>query len=619
MKPRTKLAVGLLIVLLAAAGWLGWSAARAANHGRQAWAALNRLQAATESPSLEAVPALRADLAELEAHLRNTRQAARPFLWLAPRLGWLPRYGADVAATPALLDMGIELVTAGREVVDALMPAAAAVAAGSGLDRLTELAPALKAASPQLAAAETHLTAAETSRAAIAGPLDPRLAAQLGRLDRLLPMARMGLALAQLAPGLLGGDGPRSYLILAQNNHELRATGGFISGAGYVTLDGGRIIELKVADSYAADNWSQPHPAPPLPLIEQMGVQLWLVRDANWSPDFGEASEVARALYAQDQGVLTHGALALDLEATRLLVGALGPLQVEGIDEPITAANTIAWMKRAWQSPTATEQSIESGQSREWYLSRKDFMGELIGAAFARLESGAELDALALGQTALKLLGERHLQISVDDPAAAALLARQGWDGGLRPPPGGDFLAVVDSNVGFNKVNAVVKPALAYRVAPGDGGLEATLVITYTHTAPAGSEPICDRSPRYGDSYDEMTRRCYWNYLRVYVPGDSELVAAEGFKKISTEPGMRGTTVFAGDFVVPPGEVYAVTLRYRLPADLPAAPYRLFVRKQAGTLATPLTVEAPGCRWEGDLREDREVVCDGETGRQVDR
>jgi len=340
-----------------------------------------------------------------------------------------------------------------------------------------------------------------------------------------------------------------------------------------------------------------------------MGLQLWTVRDANWSPDFVEASEVARALYAQDQGVFTDGAIAFDLEAARLLVGALGPLQVEGIEEPITAANTIRWMKEAWQSPTATEESIASPQRREWFRSRKDFMGELLAAALARLQGAADLDALAVGQTVLTLLDRRHIQISADDPEVAALLAQRGWDGGLRPPPDSDFLAVIDSNVGFNKVNAVVKPALAYRVEAGGAGLEATLVISYTHTAPAGSEPVCERSPRYGDSYDEMTRRCYWNYLRVYTPGGSELLAAEGFKKITAEPGERGTTVFAGDFVAQPGVVYTVSIRYRLPADLPAAPYRLFVRKQGGTVAIPLAVEAMGCRWQTDLLVDRALVC----------
>ena len=111
---------------------------------------------------------------------------------------------------------------------------------------------------------------------------------------------------------------------------------------------------------------------------------------------------------------------------------------------------------------------------------------------------------------------------------------------------------MVDSNVGFNKVNAAVQQAIAYRVEPVSGGLDATLTLTYTHTAPAGAEPICDRTPRYGDSYDALINRCYWDYVRVYAPGNSELLAADGLNQSSTEQGERGTTVFSGSFSLPP-------------------------------------------------------------------
>jgi hypothetical protein len=335
------------------------------------------------------------------------------------------------------------------------------------------------------------------------------------------------------------------------------------------------------------------------------------LRDSNWSPDFPESSDVARALFAQDRGVATDGTIALDLEAVRLLVAALGPLQVPGVDQPVTGANVLDWMKRSWAAPQSTSGTVEEAATSDWWLKRKDFMGELMTAALAKLQGGGDLNASALAQAAVTMLEGRHLQVAVDDPALAKVLATQGWDGSLRPPANGDFLAVVDSNVGFNKANAAVTEALSYRVEPAQDSLEATLTLTYTHTAPAGSEPICDRAPRYGDSYDALINRCYWDYLRVYAPGGGELLAADGLNRPASEQGEHGTTVFTGSFSLRPGDQHVVTLRYRLPADLPTSPYRLFVRKQAGTLAPPLTVEAGGCRWETDLSVDRVFVCDG--------
>ena len=226
------------------------------------------------------------------------------------------------------------------------------------------------------------------------------MAAQLSRLDRLLPLARVGLQAAQVAPSLLGADGPRTYLILAQNNHELRGTGGFISAAGTVRLDAGRIADLKLSDSYAVDNFAQPHPAPPRPLAEQMGTQLLTLRDSNWSPDFPESAQVARALFLQDQGVATDGAIALDLEAVRLLVAALEPLQVAGVGQPVTGDNVIEWMKLAWQAPQDSTGTVQEATTSDWWAKRKNFMGDLMAAALAKVQGGGGLNPVALGRGA---------------------------------------------------------------------------------------------------------------------------------------------------------------------------------------------------------------------------
>jgi hypothetical protein len=468
---------------------------------------------------------------------------------------------------------------------------------------------AIAAAAPQLEAADTRLARAQELRASIQGELYPRLAEQLPRLDRLLPLARTGLRAVQVAPALLGAEGPRTYLILAQNNHELRGTGGFISAVGTVRVESGRIADLQFSDSYAVDDLSQPHPMPPVALTEQMGIDMLLLRDSNWSPDFPESAQVARALYQQDRGIASDGVVALDLEAVRLLVQALGPLQAPGVDEPITGDNVVNWMKQAWGAPRDSSGTIQEAQTSDWWRKRKNFVSDLAAVALAKL-GGGDVNITAVGRAILRMLDARHLQVAVDDPELAKTLAAQGWDGGLRPPKESDFLAVVDSNVGFNKVNAAVQQAIAYHVEPVSGGLDATLTLTYTHTAPVDAEPICDRTPRYGDSYDALINRCYWDYVRVYAPGDSELLAAEGLNQSSIEQGERGTTIFTGSFTLPPGNQHVVILRYRLPAGPSAESYRLFVRKQAGTLAPPLTVSVPGCAWTGDLAEDRTFVCD---------
>jgi hypothetical protein len=342
---------------------------------------------------------------------------------------------------------------------------------------------------------------------------------------------------------------------------------------------------------------------------------MLLLRDSNWSPDFPTSAQVAQALFQQDQGLTTDGVVALDLEAVRLLVAALEPLPVLGMPEPMTGANVIAVMKRAWQAPSSTQATLGRASDGEWWQKRKDFMGEVAAAALERLLVG-DSDPSALAHALLEMLDGRHLQIAVDDPALASLLATRNWDGSLRPPSGEeDFLAVIDSNVGYNKANAAVQTEVYYRVersADNRQGPVATLVLSYTHTALAlPVELPCDRTPSYGDSYDEMTRRCYWNYLRVYAPGGSELLGVEGVDQPQTERGERYTTVFAGAFVLRPAAQHVVTLRYRLPETVSVDPFRLVVRKQAGTLAPLLQVESGPCRWSTDLGQDRRFACTG--------
>ena len=80
--------------------------------------------------------------------------------------------------------------------------------------------------------------------------LHSSIAPDVIRLQELAPMIPAGLQIAPALPGLLGYTEPKSYLILVQNNHELRATGGFLTAAGLMTIDKGNIIDLDFVDSY---------------------------------------------------------------------------------------------------------------------------------------------------------------------------------------------------------------------------------------------------------------------------------------------------------------------------------------------------------------------------------
>ena len=85
-----------------------------------------------------------------------------------------------------------------------LAPLTDKLGSGHGIDLLAEALPVISAAAPQLQDADARLARAQELRASLPGDLHPRLAEQLPRLDRLLPLARTGLQTAQIAPALLG-------------------------------------------------------------------------------------------------------------------------------------------------------------------------------------------------------------------------------------------------------------------------------------------------------------------------------------------------------------------------------------------------------------------------------
>jgi hypothetical protein len=601
--------------------------------------------AAVQAGELEA---LRSELVQMGDDLRALEAELGPAVALAPYLGWLPGVGGDVAAAPDLLEMGIGVSNAGDLVLDGLAPLSALFAgSGSGASDLAvgeALAQVLVEGQPRFEAASVELEEVKARRQRIdAERLSPRVGQLVLRLDKYLDLLDTGVQGLLVAPYLLGADSTRTYLLLAQNENELRATGGFISSVALVRVTDGKIEDLDFRDSYAVDDLAKPHPSPPDALETYMLSQLWLLRDANWYPDFPTTAQVAREVYELDQGVSVDGVVAADMVAMASLVGALGPIQLEGYDQEVSGANVIDLMREYWASPSG------EGQTGDWWSHRKDFMGNLLGAMMTRLltDTGS-LDLAGLLSVVQGGLEEKHVLICVNGPVVSQILADNGWDGAVQTGVG-DFLMVVDTNMGFNKVNPNVATAVEYVVSlDEDGDSSARLSVTY-HNTSGSSADQCMQESVYPPTYEEMMEGCYWDYLRVYVPQEAQFVQGpdltlpEGSLRaresggagtaLPTEVGRveAGRNVFASFFVVGPGERREMIYQYELAQSMLEArgsttAYTLLVQKQPGTLAVPLRVEVElppgavvvstspeaasstdaGVTFETDLRTDRE-------------
>jgi hypothetical protein len=589
------LLLAALVLVLAWAVYVGHAAWSLRGHLSAAQTALTSAQGAEGDPQAAAT-ACRAAVG-LRGDVTALRWSVGPFLRIAPVFRGLPRIGGLLRAAPDLLIVADGLTETAALGCDALTPALAAGGqAGQGKSSMLEqLTAHLAGQTAQWQRAETSLVRARAAwRHIDPAVLPASIESKAALLDKSFPLLQGGAAAAVAAPQLLGADGPRTYLVLALNEDELRPAGGFITAIGEVRVSAGRVISMTFRDSYAVDDFSQPYPDPPEPLRAFMGIDLWVFRDSNWSPDFPTSARQALALYRPKDPAKIDGVLALDQAAVARLVAALGPLTIPGAEQPVTGDNLIAYIRHAWAP-------ADGNLGAEWWASHKSFMGPLAQAAWQRVQAG-EVDWTALGSATFALLQEKHLQVYLQDTAAAALLASQGWDGALRPAPG-DYLAVNDANVGYNKVSPRIKESIRYavdlRAAPPRGTL--TIVQSNTNTAAIA----CTPEARYDTTYEQMMNRCYWDYFRIYAAPGSQLldgtaipVAAEQVYSHAAQSGQAAVsvapegpwTILAALSVLPPMGQQMRTYDLALPANVMTwtgnrGQYRLRVQKQAGAAA----------------------------------
>jgi hypothetical protein len=623
---------GLVLAgLLVLGAWMVFTGLRVLDHARSLQAHLQSLEELVQGDvgglGVDELGAAGQHLAGMNQDLAAIHDQVGPLLPAGRLLAWVPRYGGDLAAASDLLDMAVAVSAAGDRTFQALAPALDVVAgaedtagsaassspAGGSSPGLGErLLPVFVAAQPQLETARQELAAAQQARDQVDSQrLSTRVAGLLARLDRYLPWFETALDGALLAPGLLGANGPRTYLLLAQNNYELRATGGFVSGVGEVAIEGGQLTSLTFSDSYLVDNFDVPHNTPPLDFQRTLLGQLWFFRDANWDADYPTSARRALDIYARDRGVQADGAIALDLTALRLLVAAVQPLQVEGIAEPVTGKNVLQIVQQQWDQSYASKETVGS----KWVLHRKDFMGQIANAAMDKVMLGQDVQPVRVALALKQALDEKHILVYLADPAAADLLRQRDWDGALADALApSDLLLVVDSNVGFDKMDASVVRSIHYRVdlAAGEGP-RAQVTISYQNqaTRPVGA---CVQESRLGDSYADMMQRCYYDYVRVYVPAGSELLAGPNLPlppgsllaqtgasmptpPISPTQSLDNRAVWTAFFELEPLAEQTLTFEYQLPVWLldyepgGLTNYHLQVQKQPGTEAVPIELE----------------------------
>lgn len=326
--------LGLVVLVAALLGWQAWQAYRGA---QQASADLTAFRAQLLDRDL---PAAGVSLTSAQDASGSARDALDGPLWGA--VAALPGVGDDVRAARELTVVVDDVAQGALPAVMTALSYADPVDVGFRDGRI-QLGP-LRQASGQLARASELLQQADAEASAIStdGVTDA-LAARVDEAQDLLARtsrtARTVALAGRLLPDMLGGSGPRDYLVLAQNNAEQRSLGGLVGAMVQLRADDGR-LEL-VRQVVPADFGGFERPATPLTPSEVAIYGEVLGRfpgNVTNAPSFPRAAEIVTAMWEQRFGGELDGVAAIDPWALQLLVGAIGPVETDA--GRLTGSNT---------------------------------------------------------------------------------------------------------------------------------------------------------------------------------------------------------------------------------------------------------------------------------------
>ncbi len=396
----------------------------------------------------------------------------------------------------------------------------------------------------------------------------------INEVRALILQARQGVT---LLPQLIGLEGKQTYLVLFQNNSELRPTGGFIGSYGLLTFDEGQLIDFEVKDVYTADGQLKGHVEPPSDLKKYLGEAGWYLRDANWDPDFPTSAARAAWFLEKETGRKVDGVIGVDLTLVQQFLKAVGEIQLPDYQEKINEAN---FFERA---EYYSEINFFPGSTQ-----KEDFLGSVARVLFEKVKASEEKTWLALAKNIWPSFKSKDLLFWLAEPQAMTILTDLGWDGALKEVKcqvsAGkclvDYLMVVEANVGINKSNYFLKRSFSHRLEiKDDQTIEGTLRLNYQNNSSSESFP--------GGRYK--------SYLRIYTPLGSTLKEIKIINPLSGETNEvsereikeeHGKQVFGFLLEVPIKESRSVEVTWGLSQKLTedTDKYLFFLQKQPGII-----------------------------------
>jgi hypothetical protein len=346
--------------------------------------------------------------------------------------------------------------------------------------------------------------------------------------------------------GAAGFFGEKTYLVILQDNSEIRPTGGIISLVGVLTIRDGHIAKLQYYYSHSSPILQAVVPLDgPASFTSFLGVNAANLSDSNVQYDFASFAPKVQSDWYDVTGEKLDGVIALDFTAVEAILSITGPITASG--EVITSQNVFHRLE--YYSATSRDKMA-------------DLLSALTYGTFALVVDASVPQKLALYNTFRDLANEKHLFIY---PGQELLL---GNAGGTSRSPGSDFISVVDMNLGNGKSDFGINRTIDYHVQLlPDGSAVSNLTLTYVN----------------GDWWASDL------FTQVLVPPGAKLTAMHNFSRQLNGPEITNGndyTVFSSRFIVSPYSTARITYLYTVPDVVHgngiSSYYDLYVVKQGG-------------------------------------
>ncbi len=374
-------------------------------------------------------------------------------------------------------------------------------------------------------------------------------------------------------PQILGSDSPKHYMLLFQNDKELRATGGFMTAFADLEINKGKINTDVSDDIYRLDeqllkvcrNKICPL-TPPLAIVKYLPEfdgkprKAWSMRDSNLSPDVPTSAQEFEKMYRMlGQGLSFDGIIYIDTKVVEEILRVTGAIEVYGVkyssdnDPRCNCPNIIYELEHYAEIASKGE------------ADRKAILGVLMQQIMARA-LGADVQQLPiLARTVVELANQKHILFYMHDAKIQQAADKLNWTGRIKSYDG-DYLHINDSNFAGGKSNLYVEQTVSQEIKTSqDGKTLKRLTIEYKNPQP------------FGLWLNGINR----DYVRVYVPKGSKLISSKGSNdKVNTLEELD-KTVFDAFITVNPQNYRVLSFEYEIPYN-PSGDYKLLIQKQPG-------------------------------------